>query len=184
MTQQHDTDKPAKDSFAALEENNAWDRLRKWETYVDEKIRELIGDGDMSWHPGAGMPLRLDNDDNTPEELRLAHKIMKDNDAVPSWISLGHVLNDKYGKIMHKLGQYSRDYVQRKADAVRKGSFLLDRHAEDRWQEALKKLHEEVSRYNRELLNYNLQVPPGVDQRVPFNLEAEIQHALKIAQGN
>jgi len=183
MTHRDPDDIPMKDSHEALEENNAWDRLSKWETYVDEKIRELIGDGNMSWHPGAGAPLRLDTDESVPEEMRLANKIMKDHDAVPAWMSLGHTLRDKYEKIMRKLGQFARDYVKRKADAVHKGSFILDRHAEDRWHEALRRLHEDVTRYNQELMNYNLQVPPGIDQRVPLNLEDEIQHALSIAQG-
>lgn len=166
------------------EDNHAWDRLSKWQTYVDEKIREWLGDGDMSWHPGAGLPLDLPLDDDTPEELRLAYKIMEDNDAVPPWMSLGFVLRDRHEKILRKLQQYARDYLRRKQEALRVGSFLRDRHAEDRWNEALRHLREDVARYNRELLDYNLQVPDAVGQMVPLNLDEAVQDALQAAQND
>ena len=57
------------------------DRMKRWESFIDEQIKRAIGDGDMHHLPGAGMPLNLDADDtNVPEELRMAYKIMQDND--------------------------------------------------------------------------------------------------------
>ena len=75
-----------------LEENNSWDKLAKWQTYIDEKLQELIGDGDMSAHPMAGKPLNLDEDSHVPEDMRLAYRMMIENDAVPSWMALGFTL--------------------------------------------------------------------------------------------
>jgi hypothetical protein len=165
-----------------LEENNSWNALRKWETLVDERIRALIGDGDMSGHPGAGKPLDLDESEYTPEEQRLAYKLMKEHDAIPAWMSLGFTLREKHERIHRRLQQYAVDYVRRKQDAVQAGSFILDRHADDRWNDAIHRLREEISRYNSELLDYNLQVPPQVGQMVPLNLAEMIPRVLDQAK--
>lgn len=165
-----------------LEENNSWNVLRKWETLVDERIRNLIGDGDMSGHPGAGRPLLLESDEHVPEAQRLAYKIMKDNDAVPAWVALGFALRDRHEKIHRRLEQYAHDYLRRKQEAIQMGSFLRDRHADDRWQEALKRIRDEIAKYNAELLDYNLQVPPQVGQMVPLNATELIQRVLERAR--
>ena len=164
-----------------LEENNAWDNLSKWETLVEERIRTIIGDGDMSWHPRAGQPLQLE-DENVPEDQRIAYKIMKDNDAVPVWMDMGARLRDKQEKLIRRIYQYARDYIRRKEDAIAKGSFILDQHAEDRWQDALKGWYRDVKHYNQELLDYNLQVPPQIGQRSPMNGDTEIEKALHMAR--
>lgn len=164
-----------------LEENNAWDNLSKWETLVEERIRAVIGDGDMSWHPGAGQPLQFD-DDHMPEDHRIAYKIMKDNNAVPVWMDLGARLRDKQEKLIRRIYQYARDYVRRKQDAIAKGSFVLDQHAEDRWHDALKSWYHDVKRYNQELLDFNLQVPSQIGQRAMMDGDVEVEKALHVAR--
>jgi hypothetical protein len=161
-----------------IEESYAQDRLSKWQTYVDEKIREWLGDGDMSQHPKAGQPLDLDNDEYTPEEVRLAYKVTQDNDAVPAWMALGFTLRDKHTKIMRKVRQYAQDFVHRKKAALASGSILRLQEVEKRWQDAQTRLHEEITRYNSELLNYNLQVPDVIGQMVPLSASALIEQAL------
>lgn len=165
-----------------LEENNAWDRLGKWQTVVDEKIRDLIGDGDMSWHPGAGKPLDLSEDHHIPEEMRMAYKIMRDNDAVPPWISQGYALRERHDKIVEKLRLYAQAHVKRSHEARLAGSFVRQKQADDRWKSAVERLQPDVLRYNRELMDYNLTVPPTVGQMVPFNLPKAAQSALDRAR--
>lgn len=167
-----------------IEKNQAQDRLSKWQTFVDERVRKWIGDGDMSWHPKAGQPLNLDEDSYTPEDMRLAYKIMQENDAVPAWMALAFTLRDKHGKIMRKMQQYARDFLQRKQEALNSGSILRLQQVEKRWDEAQKRLHEEITAYNRELLDYNLQVPPSIEQMIPLNAETLIVQALKHAESN
>jgi hypothetical protein len=162
-----------------LEENNSWDKLAKWQTFIDEKMQELIGDGDMSSHPMAGKPLNLEEDSHIPEEMRLAYRMMKDNDAVPAWMALGFTLREKHEKIYRRLDQYARDFVRRKREAG--GSFINLKAAEERWEAAIKQLKVDIERYNKELLDFNLQVPPSIGQRVPLSM-AIIETALKEAE--
>lgn len=172
---------PSQDSGREIEENNAWDHLSKWDTLVEERIRKLIGDGDMSWHPKAGQRLEFD-DERVPEDQRLANKIMKDNDAVPPWMALGFTLRDKLTKITRKAKQYAHDYVRRREDAIQRGSFLYHQKADERWKRAVQSLQRDIAAYNAELLNYNLQVPPGIEQMVPLNPDELIDKALQSAE--
>lgn len=167
-----------------IEENNAWDRLSKWETIVDERISAWIGDGNMADHPLAGQRLDLHDDEHVPEDARIAHKLMRDNDVVPAWMALAFTLKDKHAKILKRADNYARDYVKRRQDALVAGSYVRDKHARDRWQEALKRLRRDVGAYNSELLNYNLSVPPQIGQMVPMDAEALISDALQRAEAN
>jgi hypothetical protein len=162
----------------------AQDALNKWRTLVDEKVGKWIGDGDMSWHPKAGQPLDLDWDEYTPEDMRIAYKIMQENDAVPPWMALGFTLRDKHGKITRKVHQNARDFLYRKQEALHSGSILRLQQVEKRWEEAQAKLYEEITRYNAELLDYNLQVPPTIGQMIPLNARDLIQKALVQAASN
>lgn len=166
------------------EENSSWNQLSKWETYVDERIRQMIGDGNMSWHPGAGKPLDLENDENVPEDLRLAYKLMRENDTVPPWVALGATLRDKREKLLARLQQYARDYITRKQEALMIGSYVRDRHAEDRWQEAIKRWAVDCTRYNGEMLDYNLSIPPQIEQMIPIAIHESIEEALDSANRN
>jgi len=170
------------DNHRKIEENNSWNQLSKWDTIVDERIREIIGDGNMSWHPKAGEPLEFEDESHIPEELRLTHKIMKDHDAVPPWMSLGFTLRDKYEKIAKRLRQYTRDYVARRTKAINMGSFILHREADERWQKATRQLRIDIAAYNSELLNYNLKVPKGIDQMIPLDADTMIDAVLSRAE--
>lgn len=162
----------------------AQDVLNKWQTYVDQKVQQWLGDGDMSWHPGAGQALDLQDDQYTPEDMRLAYRIMQDNDAVPPWMALGFVLRDKRDKITTKIQQYAHDYLQRQKECLVAGQFVRLQQVEERWKEAVQKLFDEIKRYNSEVLDYNLQVPAGIEQMVPLDAKKLIARALEQAESN
>ena len=55
---------------------------------VEERIRRALKKGDFENLDGAGKPLKLNDDYNIPEELRLAYKILKNADITPPEIVL------------------------------------------------------------------------------------------------
>lgn len=55
---------------------------------VEERIQAALKKGDFQNLEGAGKPLRLHDDANVPEELRLAYKILKNADMLPPEIEL------------------------------------------------------------------------------------------------
>jgi len=153
--------------------------VNRWQSYIDEQIKRIIGDGNTAHLPGAGQPLNLDPDDpSVPADMRLALKIMQDHNVVPEWVMLGSELAATRERLLRKAGAYARSYQARLAEAARAGSAILERDAETRWQEACQRLSREIDEYNRRVLHYNVTIPPQVGQRVPLDAAEVIQRAL------
>jgi DnaJ-like protein len=53
------------------------------ELLAEQKIAEAIERGELDALPGAGRPLELDDDALVPEELRMAHRILKNAGYLP-----------------------------------------------------------------------------------------------------
>jgi hypothetical protein len=59
-----------------------------FEQIVEDRIRKAQHKGYFDDLPGAGKPLDLTDDQHIPEDLRLAHKILKNADCLPPEIEL------------------------------------------------------------------------------------------------
>lgn len=57
--------------------------LPAYETLVEQRIREANERGDFDRLPGAGRPIDLDDDLLVPEEVRVAHRLLKNAGYVP-----------------------------------------------------------------------------------------------------
>ncbi len=55
---------------------------------AEKKIREAIDNGEFDDLPGKGKPLRLEDDRHVPQDIRLAHKILKNADCLPPELEL------------------------------------------------------------------------------------------------
>ncbi|MDH3238056.1 MAG: DUF1992 domain-containing protein [Deltaproteobacteria bacterium] len=53
------------------------------ETMAENKIREAIARGEFANLPGAGKPLRLEDDSMIPDDLRVAYKILRNAGCIP-----------------------------------------------------------------------------------------------------
>lgn len=58
------------------------------EIIAEERIREAIEKGEFANLPGAGKPLRLEDDSMVPEDLRIAYKILKNAGCIPPELEL------------------------------------------------------------------------------------------------
>lgn len=58
------------------------------EIIAEERIREAMARGEFANLPGAGKPLRLDDDAMVPEDLRLAYKVLKNAGCIPPELEL------------------------------------------------------------------------------------------------
>lgn len=116
----------------------------------DDPIKRMLEETDVTRLPGAGKPLKLDDDRFTPDDLKMAHKLLKENDLMPDWIVEGRELDAARTKTLTRL----RDAVQHKSvtDALR----------------------DEVVALNKRILTYNLKVPQGVPHKLMIPLEREL----------
>lgn len=58
------------------------------EFIAEERIREAMARGEFANLPGAGKPLRLEDDAMVPEDLRLAYKVLKNAGCIPPELEL------------------------------------------------------------------------------------------------
>lgn len=121
---------------------------------IDEHIQDAMRKGQFANLPGAGKPLKLDDDAHVPETMRMANKLMRDNDLVPDWMAQGKELEAEREKLLAE----ARRLTQR---SVTGGASM------DALREAAKK-------YNSRILSYNLKVPQGVSHKRHFDLEQEL----------
>jgi hypothetical protein len=55
---------------------------------AEEKIREAIKRGDLEGLPGAGSPLKFEDDSFVPDDKKLAYKILKNAGCIPPELEL------------------------------------------------------------------------------------------------
>ncbi len=55
---------------------------------AEARIAEAVQRGDLDNLPGAGQPLKLDDDRHIPEELRVAYRILKNAGCIPPELEL------------------------------------------------------------------------------------------------
>ena len=55
---------------------------------AEKKIREAMDNGEFDNLPGSGKPLELEDDRHLPQDIRLAHKILKNADCLPPELEL------------------------------------------------------------------------------------------------
>jgi hypothetical protein len=112
------------------------------ERVAEERIREALQRGEFDNLPGQGKPLKLEDDQHVPEDLRLAYKILKNAACLPPEVELTKEIRtteellatqkdeaEKY-RLIKKL-----NYMVMKLNVMRKGSV--------RWEEQ-QRYHEKI----------------------------------------
>ena len=59
-----------------------------FEKIIESRIKKAQEDGAFEDLPGSGQPLRLEDDRHIPEDLRMAHKVLKNADCLPPEVHL------------------------------------------------------------------------------------------------
>ena len=152
--------------------------MKKWQDIVDQLVKGVIGDGDISHLPGAGRPLQIQDESHTPAELRAAHKIMNDNNVLPDWVAADHALDqleeDLRLQIRKRAARYAKDKSAAQSVAVLKSLVEI----EEDWKRYKLEFSVRIGRYNREALIYNLKVPSGIEHKQFLNSSDLIERAL------
>lgn len=136
-------------------------------TLIDEIILDAMRKGEFADLPGQGRPLQLDDEAYVPSHLRMAHKLLRDNDLAPDWIMQGRELEAARAALLTSLGRAAGQYRQTKAAAP--------------WHKALASARVDAERYNRQVTSYNLKLPRGVAHQAHLNVEREADRLLDTA---
>ncbi len=157
--------------------------MADWGSLIDNAIRSIINDGVQTHLPGAGKPLPLDDDPHTPDELKLAHKLLKENDLAPDWIMQARELDGTRERLLEELRRAAAAYRGALADAARESdagrSAVLRHRAESTWEHLRGTFETAAVRFNRTIVTYNLKVPAGIAHKALLDLKREIALLLK-----
>ena len=126
---------------------------------ADRKIKEAMDAGEFDNLEGKGEPLRIEEDPFTPVEIRVAHKLLKNANALPQWLQLEKDIERERATVL--------PYIERGLTAVTRGKNRASReHLAARLRSEVK---ERIDLVNTLILKYNEIVPPSC-QRVfiPF----------------
>lgn len=74
--------------------------MEGWGELVERQIREAMECGAFRDLPGKGKPLSLEDWSLVPEEMRLAHHVMKNQGFYPDWIEAGQEIEAERARLM------------------------------------------------------------------------------------
>lgn len=127
---------------------------RHWESAVDKQIREAMERGEFDNLQGSGKPLNLEPDQEVPEEMALAFKILKNAGFAPEWIEIDQELRNRREKLFEPFGRFLANPPKVKTESARRREKLsADFRAA-------------AENLNREIDVFNLKAPtPQLHQR-------------------
>ncbi len=102
---------------------------------AEKKIREAMDNGEFDDLPGKGKPLQLEDDRHIAQDIRLAHKILKNANCLPPELELRkeiltmEELLDGVRDTKEKYRQIKKlNYLIMKLNMSRRGSLDLEKH--------------------------------------------------------
>lgn len=139
---------------------------------VEEQIRKAREKGEFDELPGAGKPIDLYENPFEPPELRMAFKILKDNNMAPFWIELGNEIDNNLAKLWKEVEdfkKYSYSFYKEKYGEIavkrfekKKRSFYYEKSLE-------------LDKIRKKIIDYNLQCPTFKLGRPNIEVEKEME---------
>lgn len=136
---------------------------RHWESAVDKQIREAMERGEFDNLQGIGKPLNLEPDQEVPEDMALAFKILKNAGFAPEWIESDQELRKRREKLFEPFRRFLANPPKGKTETHRRKEKLsADFRAG-------------AENLNREIDVFNLKAPtPQLHQR-RIRIEEELK---------
>jgi DnaJ homolog subfamily C member 28 len=141
--------------------------MKRWESLVDQKIREAMEQGEFDDLEGKGKPLDTSENPFEDPDLRLAHRVLRNAGFAPSWIEERKDLDAEF--------ENARRHLSR-AWSVLQNALGTDNElgARARWERALTEFRREAAELNRRIKAWNLKVPAAGFQRKLIEIEKEV----------
>ncbi|MBC8136466.1 MAG: DUF1992 domain-containing protein [Fibrella sp.] len=132
---------------------------------ADRKIKEAMDAGEFDNLAGKGEPIRIEDDPFTPPEVRVAHKLLKNANALPQWLQLEKDIERERAAVPSYIERGFRAILQGK-NQVSKERIATRFRAEVR---------DRMDLVNTLILKYN-EITPGSLQRIfaPFAIKREL----------
>lgn len=149
------------------------------EDLVENQIIKAQQEGKFDNLPGAGKPLKLEENPFEPADMRLAFKILKDNDFAPRWIELGKEIDADLERFWAEV-DYFRRYTLMMMDLPSDSpAFKRYEHKKDNFYYECRLNLEKIS---KKILDYNLHCPTYTVGRSNLVIEEEMAKVFAIIE--
>ena len=146
--------------------------MKRWESLIDQKIREAMEQGEFDDLPGKGKPIDTSEHPFEDPEMRLAHRMLRNAGFAPSWIEERKDIDAEF--------EIARNQLSR-VWTVLQNALGTDneRGARVRWENALTLFRKQARELNRRIVAWNLKVPAAGFQRKMIDPDREIELICK-----
>lgn len=137
-----------------------------WDYMVDKQIRKAMDEGKFDNLPGKGKPIDWDDNPFADPDSRTAYTMLKKHGFTLPWISERQDIETALDASRRNLLRTWR-WCGEKAD-MRPGE-------QYEWMRAIDTFRGEIDALNKRISSYNLKVPSDGFQRLPVNVDREIE---------
>jgi DnaJ family protein C protein 28 len=140
-----------------------------WGKLVEQKIREAQESGDFDRLPNKGA-LDYSDEQDIPEDLRMAYHLLKTQGYAPDWIEADKALRIRLDQARQSIARSWLWYQAKLSESP-----IADQHRmfDAEWRRARERFETAVAELNKEVFNHNLRVPSMQLQRLPLRLSEE-----------
>lgn len=139
----------------------------KWRNSIEQQIKQAQAEGKFDNLPGKGKPLNLEENPFEDPAMRNVYRMLRDSGYSLPWIE--------------ELKRVDADLKKARADLARRWNWYqnnIDKSpvfAEEEWSQAVDDFKEKVTKINKRISNYNLEIPSARFERVKINAAREIK---------
>ena len=142
--------------------------MNRWESLIDQKIREAMEQGEFDNLSGKGAPIDLSENPFEDPDWRTAHRLIRNAGFAPAWIE---ERKDIEFEIDAARNQLKRVWTILQNALGTKN----EREARTRWEKALALYRQQATQLNRRIVAWNLKVPASGFRRKRIDAEREIE---------
>ena len=147
--------------------------MSRFDRLVEEKIKKAMEEGAFDDLPGAGRPLRLDENLHEEPEMRMAHHLLKTHGFAPAWIEERREIELAVSGARQGLVR-SWEWAQSREDGWSRSE----------WGRAVEAFRRQIEQLNKRIANYNLIAPTPAAQRPALDAERELRRITGAAGEN
>ena len=140
--------------------------MKRWESLVDQKIREAMEQGEFENLAGKGAPIDLTVNPFEDPDWRTAHRMLRNAGFAPAWIEERKDIDAELETARASLSRVRLILVNARGTPHERG-------ATARWETALAAFREKVRELNQRVSEWNLKAPAAF-QRKRIDVEREI----------
>ncbi len=141
--------------------------MNRWESLIDQKIREAMERGEFDNLSGKGEPIDLSENPYEDPDWRTAHRLLRNAGFAPSWIEESKDIDAELEVARTNLARVW--IVLQNARGIE-----FEKSAEARWGKSLKAFRAQAAQLNRRIAAWNLTIPAAGLQRKMIDGEREI----------